>query len=177
MTQVIRQLSGARISHEHLRRAASGTGTEEFVERIRNGSDWIDDSVVTQRHRTLLFGLLGGLGMLLTLVGVFGTTAYAVARRTQEIGVRMAFGARPGQVVRAIVVDAAWPVVAGTAIGLGGAMLTTKVIAKFLFRTTPTDPVTFAAVVVVLASAGALAAWLPARRAARVNPVTALRTE
>jgi predicted permease len=177
MTLVIRPVSGARISHEQLRRAASGTGTDVFVERIRNGSDWIDDSVVTQRHRTLLFGLLGGLGMLLTLVGVFGTTAYAVARRTQEIGVRMAFGARPGQVVRAIVVDAAWPVVAGTAIGLGGAMLTTKVIAKFLFRTTPTDPVTFAAVVVVLASAGALAAWLPARRAARVNPVTALRTE
>jgi ABC-type antimicrobial peptide transport system permease subunit len=165
------------LSPDTLRQAATSTGTAVFLERIRPGSEWISDSVVTQRRRTLLFGLLGGLGLLLTMVGVFGTTAYAVARRTQEIGVRMAFGARPGQVVRAIVADAAWPLVIGTAIGLGGAMLSTKVIAKFLFQTAPTDPTTFAAVAIVLGIAGGLAAWLPARRAARVDPVTALRAE
>ena len=116
----------------------------------------------------MLFTLLGGLGLVLALVGVFGMTAYAVARRTQEIGVRMAFGARAGQVVATMVRDSAWPIVLGTIVGLGAAALATRVIASFLFNTTPTDPATFAAVAMTLAVAGCLAAGCrPARRAGR----------
>jgi ABC-type antimicrobial peptide transport system permease subunit len=104
-------------------------------------------------------------------------TAYAVARRTREIGVRIAFGARPADVVRRMIADAAWPIALGTLAGLGAAWLTTGVIASFLFETEPTDPATFAAVAVGLAAAGLVAAWIPARRAARVDPVAALRAE
>lgn len=104
-------------------------------------------------------------------------TAYSVARRTAEIGVRMAFGARPGQVVATMVRDAAWPVGLGTIVGVTGAVFATTVIESFLFETSPTDPSTLAGVAVVLVVTGCLAATVPALRAARVDPATSLRTE
>ncbi|HKV99774.1 MAG TPA: ABC transporter permease [Vicinamibacterales bacterium] len=160
-----------------MRQAAFGVGPRVLVEQIRSGDELLARDLLRPRQRTVLLALLGGLGLVLALVGVFGMTAYAVARRTQEIGVRMAFGARAGQVVLAMVRDSAWPIVLGTIAGLGAAALATRVIASFLFNTTPTDPGTFAVVAITLAVAGCLAAWIPARRAARVDPVTALRVE
>jgi predicted permease len=160
-----------------LRRAAQRVGPRVLVERIRTGGDWLGDRVITPRRRTVLLGLLGGLGLVLAAVGVFGMTAYAVSRRTQEIGVRMAFGARPGVVVRQMLRDSAMPIAIGTIVGLGGAALATRLIASFLFQTDPIEPVTFAAVAALLMATGCLAAWIPARRAARVDPVLALRTE
>jgi ABC-type antimicrobial peptide transport system permease subunit len=124
-----------------------------------------------------MLSLLGGLGLLLTLVGIFGTTAYAVARRTREVGIRLALGARPGRMVGTIVQDAAWPVALGSAIGLAGALGVTRVIASFLFETEPTEPMTLVTTVVAVAATALLAAWIPARRAAHVDPVKALRAE
>ncbi len=88
-------------------------------------------------RRTALFSLLGALELLLTLIGTGGVTAYAVARRTQEIGVRMAFGADPRSVVWTMMRDATWPVAAGLAVGLGGACFASRLVASFLFETTP----------------------------------------
>ena len=169
-------ISGAALADD-LRRAAHGVGPAAIVERIRPGSDWFSDVVTQPRNRTLLMSLLGGLGLTLTLVGIFGVTAYTVARRTQEIGVRMAFGAKPGQVVRVMVGDAAWPTIAGIVAGLIGAYYATRMIESYLYDTTPHDAATFAAVALFMATTAIVAAWLPARRAARVNPVEALRTE
>jgi ABC-type antimicrobial peptide transport system permease subunit len=104
-------------------------------------------------------------------------TAYAVARRTREIGVRMAFGARPLQVVGVMIRDAVWPVAIGLVAGLSGTYYATRLITSFLFETAPHDPATLMAVVALLTSAAFLAAWLPARRAASVDPVAALRAE
>jgi ABC-type antimicrobial peptide transport system permease subunit len=125
----------------------------------------------------LLLTMLGVFGLLLTVVGIFSMTAYAVARRTREIGVRVAFGARPAQVVGVMVRDAVWPVVFGLAAGLAGTYYATRVISSFLFETPPHDPTTLVVVVALLGLAASLAAWLPARRAALVDPVSALRAE
>ena len=148
-----------------------------MIDRVRTGDAWLGDRIITPKRRTVLLGLLGGLGLVLALIGVFGMTAYAVERRTQEIGVRIAFGARPRDVLTTMLGDAALPVGVGIVVGLGGATVATRLIASFLFDTTPTDPATLAAVAVLLSAAAAGAAWIPARRAARVNPVIALRAE
>jgi predicted permease len=158
-----------------LRRIAHEIGPRVIVNHIRPSSEWLYEKVATPRRRTVLLSVLGGLGFLLALVGVFGMTAYAVARRTQEIGIRMALGARASQVVSATVRDSLLPVIVGIAAGLFGAALATRVIAKFLFDTRPIEPTAFAAVAVLVAVAATLAAWIPARRAAKVDPVSALR--
>lgn len=125
----------------------------------------------------LLLTLLGVFGLLLTLVGIFSITAYAVARRTREIGVRVAFGARRSQVVAVMIRDAIWPVVFGLAAGPASTYYATRMIRSFLFQTPPYDPLTLAAAVILLGVAASSAAWLPARRAAAVDPVVALRAE
>jgi hypothetical protein len=157
MIVVVRPKPGMRLRTAELRDIAQGLGQPVFIDDIVPATRLLSDTVATPRHRTLLFGLLGALGFILTLVGIFGVTAYAVSRRTQEIGVRMAFGASPQQVVGTVIADAVWPVMIGIAIGLGGAMFSTRVVATFLFQTTPTEPTTFAAVAIVLAMAAGLA--------------------
>ena len=162
---------------DQLRRMAQSIGPRVLVERIRTGHDWFGERVITPRRRTVLLALLGGLGLALALVGVFGMTAYAVSRRTAEIGVRLAFGARPGQVVGTMIRDSAIPIAIGTLIGLGVAALATRAIESFLFETAPTEPATLAAVAGMLAAAACLAALAPAMRAAKVDPASSLRTE
>jgi len=174
---VLRPRPSALLSGDRLRQMAQAVGPKVLVGRIRSGTDDLGERVVTPRRRTLLLSLLGGLGMLLTLVGIFSMTAYAVARRTQEIGIRMAFGAGPADVVLTMVRDAAWPAFLGLSVGMAGALYATRVIASFLFETTSHDPATFAAVAVLMGAAALVAAWVPARRAARVDPVVALRAE
>ncbi len=177
MTVVLRPSGRTPDLGTRLREAAHSIGPRVLIERIRTANDWFADRVVTPRRRTVLLSLLGGLGLVLALVGVFGMTAYAVECRTSEIGVRMAFGARPGQVVATIVHDAAVPIVIGTLLGLSGAAFTTRVIESFLFETTPTDAATFAAVALTLVVVGCLAALVPAMHAARVDPVASLRAD
>jgi predicted permease len=177
MRIVLRPRSSAVLSGDRLRKMAEAVGPKVLVGRIWSGTDRLGETVVKPRRRAQLLGLLGGLGMLLTLVGIFSMTAYAVARRTREIGVRMAFGAGPTDVVLAMVRDAAWPVFIGLSAGMAGAYFATRVIASFLFDTTPHDPATFAAVAVLMGGAALAAAWVPARRAAQVDPVIALRAE
>lgn len=160
-----------------LREMAQSIGPRVLVEQIRTGHDWFGDRVITPRQRAVLLGLLGGLGLALALVGVFGMTAYAVARRTAEIGIRMACGARPAQVVRTIVRDAAVPIALGVMLGVAGAALAARAIESFLFETAPTDPMTLVAVAVTLATAGHLAALVPALRAAKVDPASTLRAD
>jgi putative ABC transport system permease protein len=162
---------------DQLRRIAAGIGPRVLIERIRSSEDFFGDRIVTPRRRTVLLSLLGGLGMTLALVGVFGMTAYSVTRRTAEIGVRLAFGARPGQVVRTMLSDSAMPIAIGTLIGAGAALPASRAIESFLFATAPTDPATLVAVSVTLATTGMLAAVVPAMRAAKVDPASCLRAD
>ncbi len=162
---------------DRLRRIAQGIGPRVLVERIRTGEELFGVSVVTPRRRMVLLSLLGGLGLVLALVGVFGMTAYSVTRRTAEVGVRMAFGALPGQVVRTMLRDAAVPIAIGTALGVAGAVAATRIIESFLFATPPTDPVTLATVALTIATTGCFAALVPSMRAAKVDPASSLRSE
>ncbi len=177
LTIVVRPKPGATSLIETLRRTAESVGPRAIVEDARPGTEWFADLVAAPRHRTTLLGLLGTFGLTLTLVGVFSTTAYAVARRTREIGVRMALGAQPADVVSRMVREAGWPMLLGLAVGLSLAYYTTRLVEGFLFQTTRHDPATFAGVAVLMGTAALAAAWIPARRAALVDPVTTLRAE
>jgi putative ABC transport system permease protein len=162
---------------DQLRRTAASIGPRVLVERISRADDLFADRVITPRRRMVLLTLLGALGLTLALVGVFGMTGYAVTRRTPEIGVRMAFGARPDQVVGTIVRDSAVPIAIGVASGAAAALLATRAIESFLFDTTRTDPVVLGAVAMALAVTACIAAVLPAIRAAKVDPAISLRSE
>jgi predicted lysophospholipase L1 biosynthesis ABC-type transport system permease subunit len=174
---VMRVRDSASLAIERLKQTAESIGPRVLVGRVRPAADVVGHQVAKPRNRMLLLSMLGIFGLLLTLVGIFSMTAYAVARRTREIGVRMAFGARPVQVVAVMIRDAVSPVMFGLIGGLAGTYYATRVISSFLFETTPHDPATLVGVVTLLGAAACFAAWLPARRAASVDPVAALRAE
>jgi hypothetical protein len=174
---VVRLRDGTSLSLERLKQAAESVGPRVLVGEAKPAAAFISQLVATPRQRMLLLTLLGIFGLLLTLVGIFSMTAYAVARRTREIGVRVAVGARPGQVVAVMIGGAVRPVIFGLAAGLVGTYYATRLIARFLFQTDPGDPATLAIVVALVGAAACLAAWLPARRAASIDPVVALRTD
>jgi predicted lysophospholipase L1 biosynthesis ABC-type transport system permease subunit len=176
-TIVVRPMGPAPGLAERLRQAAHAVGPPVIVEHIRPGSDWFGDNLKDTRNRAILLGLIGGLGLVLTLVGIFSITAYAVARRTHEVGVRMAFGATPSNIVARMVKDAAWPVAGGIVAGLGATYYASRFIESFLYDTPPREPVTLALVALAMGVVALLAAWIPSRRAAKVDPVVALRAE
>jgi ABC-type antimicrobial peptide transport system permease subunit len=125
----------------------------------------------------VMLAIAAGVALLIGLVGVYGVVAYAVAQRTREIGVRMALGAQVGDVRRVFLRHGLWLMTIGIAIGIGLAIVLTRVMSAFLFGVGPVDPITYAAVSAVLAGMTLAATWLPAQRASRVDPVVALRTE
>jgi ABC-type antimicrobial peptide transport system permease subunit len=127
------------------------------------------------RTGAMLFSVFGGLALLLAIVGVYGVKAYSVARRTREIGIRMALGAQPNGVQWMIVREGLMMLAGGVAIGLLLAALTGKLLAGMLYQVGALDPVAFSTAPVVLGVATLVATWLPARRATRVSPISALR--
>ncbi|MGH9627947.1 MAG: FtsX-like permease family protein [Bryobacteraceae bacterium] len=140
-------------------------------------ADALADSVTLPRFRSLLMAAFAVSALLLSAIGIYGVIAYSVAQRTQEIGVRMALGATPPRVLRLVIGQGGRLASIGIVLGLAGAFGLTGVLEKMLFGITASDTVTFVATVLVLGAVAVVASFVPALRAARVDPVTALRHE
>jgi predicted permease len=137
----------------------------------------VSRSVAGQRFNLILLGLFAALGLLLTAVGIYGVMAYSVSQRTREIGLMIALGAQPGNVLKLIMKQGMTLALVGVVIGIAASFALTRVIKSLLFNVTATDTLTFVAVSLTLTSVALLACWIPARRATKVDPIIALRYE
>ena len=177
MAAVVRTTAAPETAAGALRQALARIDPQQSAGEIRTLDEYVSRSVATPRFTALLVGSFAGLALLLAGFGLYGVMAYSVAQRRREIGIRMALGARAGDVRALVVWQALRMGAAGVAIGLGGAAFTTRVLDSLLFGVSAADPATFGAVSATLITVLLFAAYLPARRATRVDPMVALRTE
>jgi putative ABC transport system permease protein len=160
-----------------LRREVRELDADTVISDVITLQDALGASVIGPRFRTLLVGGFALCALVLAAIGIYGVMAYSVAQRTQEIGIRMALGARRSNLIGDVVAQGLRLALAGTAVGVAGALLVTRLLASLLFAVKPTDALTFAAGPVILIAVALLASFLPACRAAMVDPVIALRHE
>jgi predicted permease len=160
-----------------VRREVQALDPNLAVTSIQSLSDVVAASLFAARMGAVLLAIFGFLALLLAAIGLYGVMSYAVSRRTREIGIRMALGARKGNVLRLVLREGLTLVSAGVATGLIVAAAATRLLASFLYGVSPLDATTFAAIPLMLALVALLASYLPARRAARVDPIIALRYE
>jgi predicted permease len=158
-----------------IRRAVAAAGNQQPVYSVRSMSEIVSASMTGRRFSMLLLGIFAALALLLAAVGIYGVISYTVAQRTHEIGIRMALGAKPGDVLRAVVAQSMAPVLAGVGIGLAAAFGVTRLMTSMLYGVKASDPTTFCAVALILSAVGLAASIVPARRATAIDPTTALR--
>jgi predicted permease len=174
-------------------RVREGVAPESVFPSIRNALRQLDgdmvvdgmepmqqavaDSIARQRFAMMLFAIFAGVALLLAAIGIYGVLSYIVGQRTREVGIRMALGAQKGDVVWAVLRDGAEMTLPGVGIGLAVALGLTRLMSAMLFGVKPTDVITFASVAVLLCVVALLACYLPARRAAKLDPMQALRSE
>jgi hypothetical protein len=158
-----------------IRRQVAAIDPNQPVERVALMSDLYAEAFARQRFVLRLMGAFSVVALALTAAGIFGVLSQIVMRRTREIGIRMALGARPADVLRQILSRGLALALAGAVLGVGAALGLTRVLRTLLFGISPTDPISFIGVAIVLIGVALAACWLPARAAMRVEPASALR--
>ena len=177
MNVVVRSAGDPAVLTTVVRQAVRAIDPDEATSAFRTMGDVVSSSAAGDRFNALLFGVFGGIALLLTAAGIFGVLSYLVTQRTREIGLRMALGAQRTDVLRVIVGHGVRLALLGLSIGVVAAAVVTRWMSNVLFDIKPTDPLTFVAVAVVLGTVAFLASYIPARRAMRVDPMVALRYE
>ena len=144
---------------------------------VKTMEQWLSGSLARRRFAMLALGLFSGLAMLLAAVGIYGVMSYTTAQRTREIGVRVALGAQRRDVLSLVIRKGVNLALLGAAIGLMGCLAASRLVSSLLYGVTPRDPWTFASASLLLVAVAVLTSWLPARRAAGLDPMEALRHE
>jgi ABC-type antimicrobial peptide transport system permease subunit len=157
--------------------AVRGVDASLPVARVMTLDDHVRAQVMPQRMGVRLFAFFGALALVIATVGIYGVASATVVERTRELGIRMALGARASQVVALVQRQTLMPVTTGIAVGLLLAVWTAKLVGALLYGLDPDDPAAFTVVALGLTAVALLAAWVPARRAARVDPAITLRTD
>ena len=160
-----------------IRAAVAAIDKDQPIFAIHTMQELVDDSISTRRLTLVLLGIFSALALILAAIGIYGVVAYSVALRTQEIGIRMALGAQRQDVLRLVLSQGTRIAFFGVAIGLAAAAALARLLSSLLFSVSASDPVTFAAVAILLVAVALLACYIPARRALRVDPIIALRYE
>ncbi len=177
MSFLIRTKADPRALVPAVRKAVLSVDKNQPLSEATTMDDFIAKTIAPERFRMLLLGLFAALALVLAVVGVYGVIAYSCSRRTREFGIRAALGAGRGDIVALVVRQAARMAVIGVVLGLAAAFALTRLLAGYLYGTKPDDPVTFVAVPLVLLASALLAAYVPARRAAHLDPARLLRDE
>jgi len=174
MTLVIRTAGDAAAFAPTLRREVQAIDKDQPVYNVRTMDDVVMNSLGTRRVSTQLFTVFAGAALLLAALGIYGVMAYSVTQRTHEIGIRMALGAQKSDVLGLVIRQGMTLSIIGVVVGIVGAFALTRLIASLLFGVEATDPLTFLAIPLLLLFVALVACYLPARRAARLDPKTAL---
>jgi putative ABC transport system permease protein len=145
------------------------------IHRVATVHELYGESTARRRFATTLLSSFAALALVLGTIGMYGVLSYAVAQRRREIGIRIALGAKPGEVMGAVLRQALTLTVLGVVIGAAAALALTRLLDALLYEVSPTDPLTYVAVALLLTAVAALAAWMPARRATRIDPLAVLR--
>jgi len=177
MSYVVRTSVTPESLVDSVRRAVAGADANLALAQVRTLQDTLDRAAAQMAFTMVLLAIAAGVSLLLGVIGIYGVMSYIVSQRTGEIGIRLALGAEPGSVARMIVSEGGVVALVGITVGLATAFAGTRVIQSLLYGVSARDPGVFTGTALLLLGVVLLACWLPARRAARLSPLDALRRE